>query len=335
MRTPEYLSPTSFSLFYKDITEFYLKYLADNRPPRFPQTEPMSVGSSFDAHVKSYLYDKLFGSKDPKFDLTTLFEAQVEEQNRDFALEAGRVCFDAYKEHGALADIMLELEQADTDPKFEFKVEGHVAHGDEVDGLAFYGYPDVFFHTKSGSAVIFDWKVNGFCSKGNVSPKKGYIMLRGPMDMRGVHCPHKDAQMMVVNGLTINIGHHMEQIDESWANQETIYAWILGEEVGAEFVVGIDQLAIGPNPDFKDHSTPPAIRIARHRCTVSKEHQFELFKKAAWVWKIIKSGWIFRDMTEDESRLRQSMLDQHHLAYEGEGQNEEWFRNSTRQHKNF
>ena len=82
MRHPTYLSPTSISLFYTDLREYYLQYLCDNRPERMPQTAPMAAGSAFDAYVKSYIYENLIG-KDPKFELSTLFEAQVESQHRD------------------------------------------------------------------------------------------------------------------------------------------------------------------------------------------------------------------------------------------------------------
>ena len=56
MRKPEYLSPTSISLHEKDVDEFYSRYLADNKMPRMAQTQPMAIGSAFDAFCKSYLH---------------------------------------------------------------------------------------------------------------------------------------------------------------------------------------------------------------------------------------------------------------------------------------
>src|ERR1700733_9743280 len=96
MRKMAYLSPTSLSLFLKDETQFYMQYLAENRPARPPQTVPMAVGSSFDAFAKSYLYEALFGKKDPKFELMAIFEAQVEPQNRDRAYKDGEHVFKEY-----------------------------------------------------------------------------------------------------------------------------------------------------------------------------------------------------------------------------------------------
>jgi len=319
MRKPRYLSPTSIDLFYKDTQEFYLRYLADERPPRFPQTRPMSVGSAFDAYVKSYLHDALFDSKDPEFALDTIFESQVEEEHREWAREAGSYCFQCYKESGALADLMLELEQAVSDPRFEFTVEGRVTHEANVDGVVLLGKPDVYFHTKEGGAVVYDWKVNGFCSKSNTSPAKGYMSLRPQNKI------HKQCTAMMVNGIMINVELPLDQVNQSWATQTAIYAWLLGEEVGSKFIVGIDQLACGVGD-------PPPIRVAKHRAHVSPEHQHEVYGKAVYIWQVIQSGWIFRDMSEEASHQKQSMLDQVHAAYGGEGPEEEWFTRMTRSH---
>ena len=64
MKTIQYLSPSSIAKYKDNPDEFYMNYLSDKAPPRFPQTEPMAVGSSFDAYVKSYLHQQLFGKSD-------------------------------------------------------------------------------------------------------------------------------------------------------------------------------------------------------------------------------------------------------------------------------
>src|SRR5579872_3823999 len=92
-RKPSYLSYSSLSLFEKDKEEFFLKHLASNRPDRIPQERPASVGSSFDARVKSEL-SIVLGIAGNKFE--DLFEAQVEPQNRDWALPAGQYVFEQY-----------------------------------------------------------------------------------------------------------------------------------------------------------------------------------------------------------------------------------------------
>ena len=94
MRRPRYLSPTAISLWSKSREDYYIQYMADNRPPRDPQTMPMSIGSAFDAFAKNFLHQALFGvGNDPRFDLETLFQAQVEPQNRDWAWKNGAEAF--------------------------------------------------------------------------------------------------------------------------------------------------------------------------------------------------------------------------------------------------
>jgi len=293
MRIPEYMSPTSIKLFYDDVELFYQRYLSDNKPERELQTKPMSIGSAFDAFVKSYLYEKLFGKNaDKRYDLTTIFEAQVDEHNRDWAWENGKLVFDQYKSEGCLADLMLELSQAIGPPRFEFDVRG------EIEGVPLLGKPDVFFISKEGARVIYDWKVNGYCSKSMTSPMKGYIKLRG------YNCKwtkkHKDCLIINHNGIDINISMFLEEGNDSWADQLSIYGWLLGEAVGSEqLIVGIDQITGSANK----------LRFATHRLRVSPDYQYGLVNNITNAWDIILSGWIFRELSEEDSIRRCAILD--------------------------
>jgi hypothetical protein len=291
MRLPAYLSPTSVKLFYDDIEDFYCRYLSENKREREPQTQPMAIGSSFDAYVKSYLHNRLYGPIDERYDLRTLFEAQVQEQHWDWAWKEGKYTFDLYKDSGCLADLMVELGQAVGPPRFEFSIEG------EIEGVPLLGKPDVFFISKSGARVIYDWKVNGYCSKSLTSPMKGYIKLREP----GCSVKtHKDAMVINRNGIDINVNMFLEEGNGGWADQLSIYGWLLGEPVGSEeLVVGIDQI------------TGPAsrLRFATHRLRVSPDYQYGLISNITAAWDIILSGHIFRDMTESDSARRAEALD--------------------------
>lgn len=330
MRVPRYLSPTSIDLFYKDRTEFYLRYLAEHRPPRIPQTRPMAAGAAFDAYIKSYLVGNLYGRNDEQFQLDNILETQVEKQNLDWGIENGKYLFACYKKTGALADLMIELEKAVDDPRFEFTVEGRVTHEVEIGDIPLLGKPDVYFKTKDGVSVIFDWKVNGYCSKNPTSPKKGYLKVRG---LDGSSKMHKDCHMMDVKGITINIAEYLENIDEGWARQLSIYGWLLGEKVGSMFVIGIEQLVAKPTTD------KPLIRVASHRSRTSKEYQDKLFNRVAYVWSRLKDGdtrRVFTDLNEEESHHRCLLLDEYYKAYDGDGSfNDEWFQQITRQHKEF
>lgn len=295
MRQPKYMSPTSLKIFESDREEYYINYLADNRPPRAPQTQPMSVGSAFDSFVKSYLYEKLVG-QNAEYEKQAIFEAQVEEHNRDWAQEAGQTVFDAYKSSGALVDLMTELKTSINEPRFEFSVQG------TIDGtlcsVPLLGKPDIFFMNDRGARVIFDWKVNGYCSGRLTSPKKGYVKVRGNCRNNGL--PHKDCYPELYKGIRINKHEYIENVDKDWAAQLSIYSWLLGEEPGSlDLVIGIDQIC-GP----KDN-----IRVASHRLRASSEYQLDLLFRLQKAWECIDSGYIFTDLSREESDKKCAHLD--------------------------
>lgn len=309
MRIPKYLSPSSLKLSEKKLDEFYLKYLAENRPPRAPQTGPMSVGSAFDAFVKSFLHHRIYGNygKDDAYDREKIFESQVESANRDFAYEAGEYCFKRYSRCGALSDLLKELDTAIDEPRFEFDLHG------TVDGVPLLGKPDIYFTNNQGARVILDWKVNGYCSKSAVSPIKGYVKVRDAWDSterrasRNNGMPHKGCVLKDHLGIRINIFYHMEDCNADWADQLAIYGWLLGEEVGSEnLVIGIDQLACME----KGAHGKPWIRVANHRTTVSHDYQHMLILRIKRLWNAITTGHIFGNLDRKTNDERCADLEQ-------------------------
>ncbi len=298
-----YLSPTSVKLFTQDPELFYLRYLAKKRAPRDPQTQPMSIGSSFDAYAKSYLYEKVFGKgTDVRFDLETLFEAQVEEHNRDWAWENGKYVFEQYKKAGCIADLMVELNQAVGPPRFEITVQA------EIEGVPLLGKPDVFFINKLGSRVIYDWKVNGYCAKSLKSPMAGYIKLR---EAGKTTKEHRDCVLLLYKGVYINAATYMTG---DWADQLSIYAWLMGEPVGSEEVVfGIDQIC-GP----KDR-----LRFATHRLRIRPDYQFHLLDLVKDTWEAIEQDHIFKDLSVEESQERGRLLEAE-MEFEGLEREADW-----------
>lgn len=330
MRKPEHLSPTSLSLFYANQTEFYLQYLADQRPPKMPQTQPMSIGSSFDAHAKSYLYQNLFGKgHNPKYDLDAIFEAQVEPHNRDWARVHGEYAFDVYKRSGALQDLMLDLQKAVGPPRFELEVKGVINGYREgvtmkMDGVPLLGKPDLFFINRLGAHVILDWKVNGYCSVYNTSPMAGYVRLREGGQNKG---QHKNCQLMSHNGVMINVGQYLEDLNADWGRQLAIYGWLCGEQIGSDFVVAIDQLVCKP----LDGLPRPHIRIAEHRLRLKSTFQWHVYAQAQNAWAIMHSDHFFRDVSKEESQARCRVLDGVAEALEGDGTSDDrWFAEVTR-----
>ncbi len=330
-RTQKFLSPSSIALWGKDREEYYLKYLSANRPPRLPQTLPMSIGSSFDAYAKNYIVKRLRGTVPPEFEFETIFEQQVETQNRDWARLHGAHAFACYQKSGALADLMLELERASSEPRFEFTASGDVTHSSIVSGVPLLGKPDCYFVSKEGAHIIVDWKVNGYCAKRPKSPAKGYIKCRdgytADKQSRSHNQAHKDAQVMMIGGIMVNVAHFFEQIDEGWARQLCIYAWLLGEAVGANFIICIEQLACAPNGDF------PRIRVASHRSRASEQFQIDLILEAWTIWQALQTGHIFSDITKEQSEVKCKELERVHRAFIGDTEDDLWFTEMERRHR--
>ncbi len=300
---PRYMSPTSLKMWMTDRNNYYIQYLAENRTDRPPQTVPMAVGSSFDAYVKSFMVQKLNGSVDPAFEFTTIFEQQVESQNRDLARKDGKAVFDHYTKCGALADIMLDLEGAVGRPRFETSIEGYVDSVSlAVGGVPMLGKPDIYFFTNKGARVIFDWKVNGYYAARPVSPHPGYMRIR-TLDAESGRS-HPKAMVMSHQGLKISASHPLCGVNKDWAAQLSIYAWLLGEAIGSNFIVAIDQIACGP-----DGMGGKTMRVAQHRSLVSEQFQKDIFIAAHRAWYQIQSGHIFDDMTREKSDIQCQLLE--------------------------
>jgi len=289
-KQPTFLSSTSVGMFFDNKEQFYLRYIAKNRPKRDAQTKPMSVGSAFDAYVKHYLATELFGDPgDNDFDF--LFPTNVEEQNRDWARKAGKACFDRYRNVGAARDLLGYLNAADANPSFETELKG------EIGGVPFKGYPDLKFNV-AGCRVILDWKVNGYCSKSGVSPDQGYAVLR---TFGKPPKTHKLFQYRLHNKLLVN--DFLKR--ESWERQLSYYAWLLNEPVGGDFVLIIHQLACRPQKNCQT----PNIRVAEHQAVIPSGRQHLYLAQAQRLWKATTSGHIFDEETEKMSLTRCKTLE--------------------------
>lgn len=297
MRKPEYLSPTAFAAWSEDRDKFYMRYLADHKLPREPQTQPMAVGSSFDAYIKSYLHDKLIGDKNPKYQFEALFESQVEPHNRDKARVDGKHVFDTYVDCGAVSDLMKEMNDCIGQPRFEFEIRQNIQrNGREV---TFLGKPDVYFVTKENGLVILDFKVNGYYAKASKSPMPGYARLFPTFKSHGDFIGKVHKGMLVNNPIYGTLDYY----DVSWARQTSIYAWLCGYDIGGDWISAIDQIVAKPGVG------QPTLRVAQHRHLVKPGFQFELFEACADVWNVMNGDWIFKDLSYEDSQQRCKLLD--------------------------
>ncbi len=323
-----HISPSALKTFTDKPDEFYMKYISFNKPPSIPQTQPMSIGSAFDAYAKSYILHHLTGGKVPNgYTFEELFEKQVEPHNRDWAVSHGKYAFDCYKKSGALADLMVEINGADTAPRFEFEVKGIIKTS--IGEVLAQGRPDLKFHTKQGAEVVIDWKVNGYQGNSAMSPKPHYNMCRDGWDImeapntRTHRQQHPKACLFMHKGIQLNTGAKMENVDEDWATQLCVYAWLMGAPVGSDFINGIEQLSCSPGG--------PKIRVASYRMRTSKEFQENLMQRLVTMYQIINSDHIFRDMSKDESQDRCKHLDKVALSLHPSGdEKQDWLHKHCR-----
>lgn len=331
MRLPTYLSYSSMSLFYMDTSEFYLKYLSSTRPARQPQTGPMCVGSAFDAYVKSALHAALFGvGADPVYELTALFEDQVDPPNRDFAWGAGQHCFDAYQYTGAYAELLDLLKTSIEEPRFECKLTG------DIGGAPFLGKPDCRFVLDLGEgriSIVLDWKCKGFCSKSAASPTKGYALCRDGYKGKSSRSNNKSHKMYMpydFRGMMIN-RDYMENCSQSYTDQCSLYGWLLGEPIGSEEnIIWIDELASKPTGDVKKGEYP-LIRVSNFRSRVHPDYQAKLVFAVSNCWEAVTSGHIFQEMTREENDEHIEMLDSIAVGLASDGSQEEnWYSEISR-----
>jgi hypothetical protein len=308
MRTPHALSYSSFSLGEKNPEEFYIQHLAAKSPPRMPQLPAMAVGSAFDAYAKTALHSALFGpGSDPRYEFCVIFESQVEPQNWDFALRAGKHVFRAYRYCGAYANLLMQLQQSIEPPRFEFKVER------VLDGVPFLGKPDCRFVLDLGEGrihCIYDWKVRGYCSKYGASPTKGYETCLDCFESAKQSRSHGKEHGLYLpkpfRGVTVNAGY-METCSEEYADQLCLYGWLLGETPGDETVVlGIEEIV----SKFMGEGNQPQLRYARHRGLCKRDYQLKLLERVKAFWTRITSGHFFTEMSKEDSDKRCALLDE-------------------------
>jgi hypothetical protein len=325
MRVPKQLSHSGFSLWEKNPDEFYLKYLSERRPPRVPQERPAAVGSAFDACVKSAVHVAIFGAgSDPNYQFPALFEAQVEPQNRDWALDEGKYVFDRYVLSGFYDDILALLKAAKEPPRFEFAVEA------TIHGVPFMGKPDCRFVTAGGVNVVHDWKCNGYCSKYTTSPCKSYMRCRdgyaSAKPSKSHHTEHREFLAYQHGDLTINTTY-LEAANTDWADQLSLYGWALGERIGDENVVlSIHQIVAKPMPEGRPH-----LRVAQYRARVEAVYQQELAARLRRCWDAITSGHIFLALSREDSDARCQVLDETAVGLQSDGSSlESYFNEATR-----
>jgi hypothetical protein len=247
-------------MFLTNPDRFYLSYFRGMRGSQ-PPSEAMMLGSVFDGYVKMYLCKTIFGESSDWRQYNN--EERDGEQAPDSVRKAAALVFSEYIKEGCFNRLLEEMEHSVTPPKFEQELHN------TINGVPLRGFLDLYFTTKDGTVVVYDWKVNGYFGDTTTSPIQGYINYKGN--------PHKTAILTRKSGLIINDNPIKKR---EWMNQLTIYAWLLGIPVGDEnHVLGIEQLVCNP----------PKIHTATHRVISKAGYQFELFNSIEATWLKVNS----------------------------------------------
>src|SRR6056297_3232998 len=157
-RQPKHLSPSSRAVWERDKDEFFYRYICPKeiRPEKPPQTDPMSVGSAFDALVKAELYEDFYGREktvEDGYNRTKLILEQCEDHTLPESLAVAADVFDQYVNSGAYKNLHDFIAKSPERPRMEFQLTKVIG------GVPMLGKPDLHFHTLGGCHVITDWKV--------------------------------------------------------------------------------------------------------------------------------------------------------------------------------
>jgi len=296
-RKPKYLSPSALACWERDPDEYYLRYISPVRKPRDPQTDPMAVGSAFDALVKNKISVDLHGyeaTKDTDYALSNLVVDQCEDHTLPEALEIACILFDQYIECGAYGNLIAEIRKSTCDVRMEFTVR------ETIGGVPLLGKPDLHFNTNLHREVITDWKVSGSVSKAGVSPQQGYMLALDCNNSRTHEKSHKKFDgTLHESGLIVN-RWKMNESTDYWADQLATYAWALGHDIGDEsWVARIEQIAV--RPGYK-------AKCVVHQSTVDSAYQHRLLARYQACWAAVESNHIWTALSKAESVARGDML---------------------------
>lgn len=294
LRKLKYLSYSGFKLFESDPEKFYERYIAETKSPRDPQNHYMAIGSAFDAYVKAELHHIFVNDGDPKYKPDTLFEAQVEPHNRDRARVDGQILHTRYVKCGAWKDLLEDMKGC-INPRFEVELTAELSVPWLKGSIKILGKPDIQYISRAAARVVHDFKCQGYYSKSPPSPARGYLKMFPGATMHEACGPkhHKD---FLING---NCPLHL--YCEDWATQLTFYAWSLGEEVGSDYILTVDQIL--------SDSQKKETRVAKHAAICTEKWQRNLFERAHKAWYAAESGHVFTNLTYEESVQRTKAID--------------------------
>jgi hypothetical protein len=289
-RRPTNLSYSSWALFEKDQEEFFVRYLAGNRAPRLPQENYMSVGSSFDAYVKAALHSPPCLAPAT---IRTSSSASCSRIRSRSTTATGRSVLASTSSTATCSRVPTT--SCSSCSRLRSSHRGSRRRSTPRSTACLSPASRTFGSCRSSLTLIRC----GWCSTGRSRASAPSMV---PARARAMPCavmatvpwgqnvtkkdpggkPSKSHNTSHANyldynhrGLTINAGY-MEHCNDEYADQVSLYGWMLGEPPGdEEVVVWIDEIV----SKFMGLGQNPLLRVANHRARVSRDHQLKLLGK--------------------------------------------------------
>lgn len=269
-KLPSYLSPSALMHSETMPHTFYLTRLIADQVEREPQEMAAAVGSSFDYYIKMKLIEDRFPFKDKYLPELKNSVEIVGLANKDEAYGAGKRAYNAYVRCGAY------------NPDEFHNVELHL--DGLVEGVPLLGKLDSTVLDLKGDkikVIPHDWKVQGYTSKSNTSPNKGYYRIWDGVTPKPAHKLYEPEIPF-------------EVIDPKWALQLCTYGWLMGYKVGEPFYARLDALLWGATN----------IRvIAQYRGLITPGFQKIVMDKYKRLWKELNDGSFLNRLEATEEDL--------------------------------
>jgi hypothetical protein len=215
------------------------------------------LGSTFDAFVKRWLAHKLGIADHPKVHSSSLlgkinFPSGIPREEIERA--AANVA-ELYINNGLAIQLIEE-------GLYDVELNIFMPFGEDFTIL---GLPDGAINDKKNDINIpFDWKVRGYKSKSSPSPTPGYKF-------------YLTASGKVMNSHS-RCEEPLEKLNENWAIQLGIYAWLLNTDIPPgtiDMPVAIDEITYAS----------ASIIFTKLRTVVSKEFQQKIYNELKYMWK--------------------------------------------------
>jgi len=255
---PKYLSPSSFKMWRRCKTEFYLKRMSPikRKIARRPQGIAAAVGNGFDSFIKTILLEHTTGEAHDAYEF--LGKSISNKEYLQEASHAGKRLASIYIQT-AYESLLLEKPHS-----FDLEIL------EDFEGIPIRGFVDLLV----GDKEVLDWKTRGYGGAPK-SPTPGWCKKwKGGVLQNVVHKRHKDP---------------LETLNEDWALQVAMYAFALGHEPGDHLTTGIDELSMR-NVAHPDEITLDSVCVTQIRTYISPSFQHELAADLHNAWRDITRG---------------------------------------------